>query len=180
MKGTACALFAVATCHRMCYKIIGDHIHNRANHVHNRADHVYNRGNHMHNSLRTEVGETYISHNNRSSKNLYTNTEQVSLYIFPWTSECIIGRLFVTLQHQLEKENKTAVWEIGTKFSFEEERWGQSRSHQVKQPQSKPGVKVNCHCATRLRSRSNDVSSCYATNGLPRNSFHLMAFLLLN
>ena len=30
MKGTAHALFRVASRHRMCYEIIGDHAHNRA------------------------------------------------------------------------------------------------------------------------------------------------------
>ena len=37
MKGTAHALFRVATCHRMCYEIIGDHAHNSGDHVHNRG-----------------------------------------------------------------------------------------------------------------------------------------------
>ena len=60
MKGTARALFAVATRHRMCYEIICDHVHNRVDHIHNSTDHVYNRGNHMHNlELQTEAaGET--------------------------------------------------------------------------------------------------------------------------
>ena len=63
MKGTARALFAVATCHWMCYEIICNHVHNIVDHVHNRVDHVhssadcvYNRFNHMHNLvLQTEA-----------------------------------------------------------------------------------------------------------------------------
>ena len=47
MKGTAHALFTVATHHRMCYEIIGERTHNSSNHTHNSGDHVHNRGNHV-------------------------------------------------------------------------------------------------------------------------------------
>ena len=50
MKGTAHALFSVATSHRMCYEIIGDHAHNSGDHAHNIGDHAHNIGDHAHNS----------------------------------------------------------------------------------------------------------------------------------
>ena len=57
MKGTACALFALAKQNRMCYEIFCDHVHNI---IHNSVDHIYNRGTHMHKLvLQTEAaGET--------------------------------------------------------------------------------------------------------------------------
>ena len=64
---------------RMCYKIIGDHVHNRVDHVHNSVDHIYNRGIRCwHNlALRTEAaGDS--SHNNKSSDKLthkHTDTQ---------------------------------------------------------------------------------------------------------
>ena len=55
MCGITCALFAVVTCHLMCYEIICNHDHNIVDHIHNSADHVYNRGNHMHNLVLPRV-----------------------------------------------------------------------------------------------------------------------------
>ena len=83
MKGTARALFTVATPHRMCYETICDHVHNRVDRVHNSADHVYNRGNHMHNLvLQTETaGETRVIIT-KAAKNYAQTHRQPSLYIF--------------------------------------------------------------------------------------------------
>ena len=51
----------------------------------------------------------------------------------------------------------------------------------VEKPSGQTARKSKPATDMRLRHRTgNDVSSCYATNGLPRNGFHLMAFLLIN
>ena len=97
MKGTVHALFTVATNHHMCYKIIGNHIHERADHVHNRVDHVhnstdhiYNRGNYMHNLLRTEAaGETSESKKQKQQKTVsFYELRNVSLAGF-WDVETV-------------------------------------------------------------------------------------------
>ena len=75
MKDTACALFAVAKWHQMCYEIFCDHVHNIVDHIHNSVDHIYNRGNHMHNFvLQTEAaGETLDVIITKAAKNLGTD-----------------------------------------------------------------------------------------------------------
>ena len=46
---------------------------------------------------------------------------RLSLYIFPLTWECILGRLFVTLPHQLKKEKPDGFLRDSDKVFFVEE-----------------------------------------------------------
>ena len=76
MKGTTYALFTVATCHWMCYGIIGNQTNNSNDHAHKNGDHVCNRGIHMHKNGSNKLVNVWVCMSYRDGPVKRTETRQ--------------------------------------------------------------------------------------------------------